>query len=337
LAYTIATSKILCKDFNVFKNLIVYRLGGASVPDSAALEAELTKAIFVECSATQPLSMGWTAPRGEPHHPLLDIVGGHWLMQLMVEQRVVPSSVVQRHADEKAAHLEHTTGRKPGKKQMKEIKEEVLLTLLPQAFTKRGAIKVWISPKQKLLMVDVSSPAKADSVITQLVKALPGVVVTPINTVQSPSAAMSEWLTTGEPPAGFTIDRECELKSADDSQSAVRYARHPLDIDEVRQHIAAGKEPTQLALTWSSRVSMVLTDTMLIKKIAFLDGVFDGVKTKGQDEAFDANAAIATGELSRLIPDLLDALCTSSLRSLRQVGATFKPPICPICHTCWPV
>jgi recombination associated protein RdgC len=90
-------------------------------------------------------------------------------------------------------------------------------------------------------------------------------------------------------------------------KSVVRYARHALDTDEVRQHIAAGKVPTRLALTWRGRVSLLLTDTMQVKKIAFLDGVFEGGKPTG-DDAFDADALIATGELGRLVPDLIDAL-----------------------------
>jgi recombination associated protein RdgC len=61
----------------------------------------------------------------------------------------------------------------------------------------------------------------------------------------------------------------------------------------------------------------MLTDTMQIKKIAFLDGVFDGSKP-GKDEAFDADAAIATGELRKLIPNLLDALRRAAAARLIQ-------------------
>lgn len=45
---------------------------------------------------------------------------------------------------------------------------------------------------------------------------------------------------TQEPPHMFNADRETELKAADESKAVVRYARHPLDIDEVRQHIEHG-------------------------------------------------------------------------------------------------
>jgi recombination associated protein RdgC len=295
------------KEASLFKNLSVYRIGPGWSAGSADIEAGLAAAAFVACGATQPVSAGWVPPRGVAHGPLVEAVGGQWLLKLMVEQRVLPSAVVRRRADEVAVHIERTTGRKPGKKQMKEIKDEAVLELLPQAFTKQATIQVWVNPSQRLLMVDATSPAKADEVVTHLVKALAGVALAPLHTARSPAAAMSEWLSTGDAPAGFSVDRECELRSADEMKSVVRYARHALDTDEVRRHIAEGKRPTQLALTWQGRVSMLLTDAMQIKKIAFLDGVFEGGKP-GKDEAFDADAAIATGELGKLLPELIEAL-----------------------------
>ena len=292
----------------MFKNLTVYRIGPGWAAHSTALEAGLEKMTFVPCGATQPVSAGWAPPRGAAHGPLVEAVGAQWLMKLVIEQRVLPAAVVRRRVEERALQIEQATGRKPGKKQAKELKEEIVLDLLPQAFTKQAAIKVWLNPKQRLLMIDASSPAKADEVVSQLIKALDGLSLAPLHTAQSPAAAMSAWLTSGEPPAGFSIDRECELKSADETRSAVRYARHALDIAEVRQHIAAGKLPTQLALTWQGRVSLLLTEAMQVKKIAFLEGVFEGGGKPAKDEAFDADAAIATGELGKLIPDLIAAL-----------------------------
>ena len=43
------------------------------------------------------------------------------------------------------------------------------------------------------------------------------------------------------------------------------------------------------------------------KKITFLDVVFEASATE-KDEGFDADVAIATGELSKLLPDLFEAL-----------------------------
>lgn len=293
----------------MFKNLTVYRVGPEWQATLTQIEEALSAARFTECGATQPQSLGWVPPRGIEHAPLIEAVGGQWLMTLMVERKGLPSAVVKRRTEELAQQVEQASGRKPGKKQTKELKEQATLELLPLAFTKRSTVKVWIDAKQRLLMVDASSPARAGEVVTQLIQSLDGLTLTPLQTTESASVAMSDWLLTGEPPAAFSVDRECELKSEDEMKSVVRYARHPLDIDEVRQHIATGKRPTRLALTWQGRVSFVLTETGQIKKIDFLDVVFEGqVRSDKADDAFDADAAIATGELVQLIPDLIGAL-----------------------------
>jgi recombination associated protein RdgC len=175
------------------------------------------------------------------------------------------------------------------------------------AFTKRASVKVWISPAARLLVIDAGSASRADETLTALTQVLPGLSAQLINTTQSPGAAMADWLVSGEPPSPFSIDRDCELKAADGEKPVVRYARHALDLPEIREHIAAGKRPTRLALTWNDRVSFVLTESLQLKKIAFLDGVFEGRVADG-DEGFDANAAIATGELAPMIGGLIDAL-----------------------------
>jgi recombination associated protein RdgC len=263
---------------------------------------------FIECGLTQPLSMGWVEPRGVANGPLLEVIDGQWLLTLQVEQRILPGAVVRRKAEELAAQVEKTTGRKPGKKQMRELKDQATLDLLPLSFTKRMAVKLWIAPAQRLLMIDAGSAARADLALTALTKSLVGVSAQGIQTELSPTVAMTEWLASQEPPQNFAIDRDCELKAAEGERPVVRYARHALDIEEIRGHLQGGKQPTRLALTWNGRVSFTLTDTGQIKKLAFLDGVFEGRKAGRDDEAFDADAAIATGELAPLIGDLIDAL-----------------------------
>jgi recombination associated protein RdgC len=292
----------------VFKNLIVYRLGPDGPSSMSQVQDALDRDRFIECGLTQPLSVGWVEPRGVANGPLIEVIDGQWLMTLQVEQRILPGAVVRRRAEELAEQVEKATGRKPGKKQMRELKDQATLDLLPLSFTKRAAVKLWIAPAQRLLMIDAGSASRADLALTQLTKSLVGVSAQGIQTTLSPAVAMSEWLASGEPPQGFAVDRDCELKAADGEKPVVRYARHPLDIAEIAEHLKAGKQPTRLALTWQGRVSFTLTDTMQIKKLAFLDGVFEGRKAGRDDEAYDADAAIATGELAPLIGDLIDAL-----------------------------
>lgn len=286
---------------------MVYRIGVGWTASLAQIEDSLQAERFVPCGASQDKSVGWIEPRGDAHGPLVESVSGQLILKLKIESKSVPSAVVTRKAKERSEQIETTTGRKPGKKEMRDIKDDVRMALMPLAFTKESSVLVWIDPAANLLIIDAASQVKADEVLTRLVTSLAGMSATLLNTKMSPQAAMTAWLVSQDPPVGFTVDRECELKAVDESKSVVRYVRHALDNDEVKQHVEAGKLPTRLALTWDSRVSFVLTDTLQLKKLTFLDVVFDATSAQ-KDEGFDADVAIATAELCKLLPDVIEAL-----------------------------
>jgi recombination associated protein RdgC len=302
----------------MFKTASFFRIGTDFIlPPLDALEGALQAARFVPCGATQPESYGWVAPRGNKSLALVESVGGQVILNLCTEKRALPASAVKAALDEAIEKFKKESGQeRVSAKVKKEFKEEVVLDLLPRAFTKRSNTLVWIDAANKLLVVGTGSLTGADKVVTCLLEALsdipgsrPAISFKPVQTNQSAAASMSHWLASREAPYNFTVDRDCELKTPDEQKSTVRYSRHTLEIDEVPQHIAAGKVPTQLALTWNDRLSFVLTESAQMKKIQLLDVVLDGVQKGGKDDdGFDTDAAIITGELSALIPDLLGAL-----------------------------
>jgi recombination associated protein RdgC len=302
----------------MFKSACFFRIADDFVlPSLESLEPVLHKARFIPCGPTQPESSGWVPPRGNKGELLAELVGGHLLLKLCTEKRAVPSSAIKAAVDERVEKYKQETGneRVPSKVK-KEFKEEVLLDLLPRAFTKRSTTLIWVDPEHRMLVVDSGSLAGADRVVSSLLAALlevpgggPALDLELVQTQESPAVSMSHWLSTREAPWRFTVDRDCELKAPDEQKATVRYSRHTLEIDEVAQHITAGKVPTQLALTWNDRVSFVLTEAGQVRKLKLLDVVMEGVDKPGKGEdGFDADAAILTGELSALIPDLLEAL-----------------------------
>lgn len=302
----------------MFKSASFFRLADDFVlPPLEGLEESLQGARFLPCAATQPESIGWVPPRGNKSTVLAELVAGQLILKLCTERRAVPGSAVKSAVEERIEKYKAETGQeRVGAKIKKEFKEDALLELMPRAFTKRTSTLLWLDPVNKFLVVDSGSLGGADRIVTYLIEALsavpgarPALQVRPVQTQSSAAVAMSHWLSTREAPYNFTIDRDCELKTPDDQKATVRYARHTLDIDEVAQHIAAGKVPTQLAMTWNDRVSFVLNDVAQIRKLKLLDVVMDGVQEGGKDDdGFDTDAAILTGELSALLPDLLEAL-----------------------------
>ncbi len=290
---------------------MVYRMVSAWTMTQAQLEEALDKARFAPCGASQEKSVGWMEPRGQAHGPLTEVIGGQWILQQMVETKAVPGSVVKRKVEERAQQIEATTGRKPGKKEKRELAEDARQALLPMAFTKQSTVRVWIDPQNARLVLDAGSQPKADETMTALVTAIEGLAVQLVDTKTSPAVAMSEWLSTHEAPQGFSVDRECELKAPDESRAVVRYTRHALDTDEVSQHITMGKVPTRLALTWNDRVSFVLTEALQLKKVALLDVVLEDKPAAAgdrKDDGFDTDIALITGELRQLLPALMQAL-----------------------------
>ena len=276
------------------------------------LTEQLARGPFVKCPSNQPVSRGWVPPRKDGS--LVYAMGDQWMIALSTEQRILPAGVINEEVKERAEAMEAQQGYALGRKQLKELKERVTDELMPRAFTRRRTTYVWIDPKNGWFCVNASSPAKAEEVIEHLRHCLDEFPLSMLHTELSPSSAMADWLAGGEAPTGFSIDRDCELKAAGEEKAAVRYARHALDGDEIeseiKAHLTSGKLPTRLALTWDDRMSFVLTEKTEIKRLAFLDLLKEQAEKTAEhaDEQFDADFALMTGELSRFLPQLVEAL-----------------------------
>lgn len=291
-----------------FKNLQLYRLSTPFTLDAAELDDKLAPLAYEPGSTLDMQRQGWVPPR--EGGTLVHSVGGQFLVSLRSEKKLLPASVVNQVAKARAQEIEEQQGFKPGRKQMREIKEAVTEELLPRAFSIWRDTLVWIDPKANLLVIDAASSAKCDEVMQLLNKSVDRLGARPLQTTESPVTAMTNWLASDEAPAGFTVDQDTELRSSAQSKATVRYVRHAVEADDVRRHIAAGKQCTRLALTWADRVSFVLTENLSVKRVTPLDVLKENTDSGASDEAerFDADFALMTGELGRMLDDLTQAL-----------------------------
>lgn len=235
-----------------------------------------------------------------------------WLICLQDEKRLLPASVVKDKVAELANKYQRSNGVPPGRKQLKELKEQALEMLIPKAFLKRSKTFVWIDLAGGFIGIDASSRSSADHVIECLRVCLDEFPLAPINTKQSPMSCMTELLLGNESTGKFTVDRECELRN--EEKASVAYKKHLLSdeaAEQIRGHLSEGKFPIKLAMTWSDRISFVLTDRLEIKRLQFI------VPEESKDSAQDAEDAYAqresdfalmSGEFSRFLPDVIDLL-----------------------------
>jgi recombination associated protein RdgC len=292
-----------------FKNAQLYRLPApwAVTPDE--LDGQLAKRAFHPCGAMDLASVGFVEPAEHSSHGLVHVVGGQYLITLGIEQKLLPASVINQEAEKLARQVEADQGFKPARKQMKEIKAAVTDELLPRAFTVQRRVPIWIDPVSGWLAVDASSRGAAEPAIEALHKALDEFPLRLLNTLHVPRFAMTNWLSDTIPPDGFSIGQDCVLEAVADDGCTIRYSRHSLDGDDVREHIAAGKLVASLALTFDDRVSFVLTDAFEIKRIEILDVVTEAQPdAEGRNEQFDADFMLMALELDKLFRALVMAM-----------------------------
>jgi recombination associated protein RdgC len=292
-----------------FRNLQIYRLGDDWNWDAARLGERLARAAFQPCGGFDMQSRGWVPPRGEEGE-LLVSVNRQWLIALGIEQKLLPGSVIRQYTQSRLDELESKQGFKPGRAQARDMREQVTAELMPRALVTRRLVYAWIDPINHWLVIDAASPAKAELVLEHLKLTLDDLPLKLLRTRSAPGTAMTGWLAGNEAPAGFSIDRDCELRAAGEEKATVRYVRHTLDGKEIGGHIAAGKAVTRLALTWHDRISFVLTEQLQVKRLAFLDVLKEEAEKQadGGDDLFEANFVLMSGELAPLMADLVAAL-----------------------------
>ena len=292
----------------MFKNSIIYRLPAPWNITQEELETYLEPQAFTPLASLEIQCNGWVPAREGgmlAHH-----VNRQFLLRLQTEKKILPAAVINQVTRERAKELEEQQGFPPGRKQTKELKEQVTDELLPRAFTRLTSVWVWIDPVNGWLVVDSSTPAKAEDALKLLFKAVPKFPLETVRTLMSPGAAMTDWLASDEAPEGFTVDQDTELRSTAESRATVRYVRHSLEVSDIRGHIEAGKQCTRLALTWADKISFTLAENLSIKKIALLDVLKEDhdLTSKNADERFDDDFMLFAGEMGKLLAELVEAL-----------------------------
>jgi recombination associated protein RdgC len=279
----------------MFKNAIAYLVtpGFRLDPDM------LARCPARPCAANEGRTMGFAAPCDHSTAELAHHVAGHTLICLETEDRLLPGSVVAEEVEQRAIDLEKAQGYKPGRKQLREIKERVTEELLPKAFTqKRRTLGVFAG---QFFLVDTSSPARADMMITALRCVLDTLPLALIQTENRITGQMIQWL-LGTTPWGLTVDDFVELEKAEPGKPAIAYKRTTLDESDMRRRIADGYVPRKIGVTRDDRLSFKVDDSLHLKQLVALELMQADKRHQDQEaesfaQSFDADVTLMVGEL----------------------------------------
>jgi recombination associated protein RdgC len=210
---------------------------------------------------------------------------------------------------EKVAEIEAETGSPVGKKAQQDLKQEIQFKLLPQSFTKNSYIHGFIALDHDLVLVDASSDGQAEVFLAHLRKAIESLPVIPL-VRQSLQFDLTTWLTE-KSPANFELLEEAELKSPHQDGAIIRCKNQPLDSDEIKIHLDAGKLLQKVAVEWQERVNFVLHEDGSLKRIKFTDQVKEQTSDIPKDDIaakLDADFALCSGEVLALLEAIKEAI-----------------------------
>lgn len=231
-----------------FKNMLVYRISRDFTINQEELEQQLELFRFTPCGSQDMAKTGWVSPLGQLSDRLHHTVNNQVLLVIRREEKILPSPVIAEELRKRVSRLESDQGRRLKKTEKDSLRDEVLHSLLPRAFSKNSTVSLWINVTDGLIMVDAASAKRAEDSLALLRKTLGSLPVVPL-TMETPiELTMTEWVRSGSAPAGFGLGDEAELKAILEDGGIGRFKKQTLVSDEIHVHLEAGKVVTKLSI-----------------------------------------------------------------------------------------
>ncbi len=269
-----------------FKNARLFQLNEDIGLDPQALNEALQKEALTACKPQELLSKGWVSPFGRTSDVYVWQSGEALLFCLGMEEKILPAAAINHQLNQRIENIQSETGQKPGRKQQTDMKQQLVLEMVPQAFVKPKQVFAYLDLNLKMLIVDTSSQNAAEELVNHMRHTLGSFKVSAFGPSSSVAQVMTHWVTHAKAEGGFDIDSEIVLETMDESKGLVRGRNIEHLDDQMQQHIDNGYLVTSLGLVFNDRIDLILGHDLSIKKIKFTDIVLDQMEENGLEDEF---------------------------------------------------
>lgn len=295
-----------------FKNAIIYQLNKDNLLEKELIDKAINAWPFLPCGNTDSTKSGWISPYGENNdNPLMVDINGQLLLRLKKESKILPSTVIKQALNDKIEKQENMLGRKLKKIEQQSLKDEVLIDLLPRAFSKYHFFWLWIDTIEKRVIVDTSSFKQAEDILALLRKEMGSLAITPLSSQQPLDKIMTNWVRDGEQYPPLILGNEIELKDILEENQIVRCKNLEIDSPEVFIHIDAGKQVSKLHLVDERGISFILNKDYTLKRVKFDNDIVDkhdDFMPEEKDKKIEADFILMAKALSDSINSLIKTI-----------------------------
>jgi recombination associated protein RdgC len=237
------------------------------------IEEALAKMLFRPLEKQQRISEGFVSPVTVlPADELTYTVNQCVFFAYRSDEKVIPKSAINQLVAAKAKEIEEKEQRKVGRKERKILQEQVLDEVTPNALPKQSLLRGYFDLRQRMLVVDSTSPKKLEELHGHLRSNLfisngGGIAFQLLNVNATMSAVMSSWLLEGYTPGNFTIDDEGEIIAAGGEGAQIKIAKQDMEASDITQLLQAGRVVRKLAMTWNDRIGFVVATGFNLSKL----------------------------------------------------------------------
>ena len=291
----------------MFRNVRFYKLESDWPDSEKALSKLLEKAGFEPCGPLTERSSGWVPVDPDTGNSLARRVNGADLLKLRSQSRVLPPAVINEELDARIEEFRSRMQEAPSPREKRRLKAEARDELMPKALLKSDKIWGYVDLKEKVIGIDAAQDSAAERFLRRLQTPFDGLKIKPLQ-YKEPVDELLTGIFLGGAPSQFSVGRECRMRDASDAGSIVRWTDFDLSERTIRDHVANGMRLTHLAIIYDEIMGCVLDETGVITKLRFLGMDDDGDDHNDPLARQDAEFALITGTLRRLLDDLKKTL-----------------------------
>lgn len=255
---------------------------------------------FSDLTANESTKLGFCPAIGEN---MIHEAGGHRLIVLRKDSKVLPSNVVKAEVNKRAAVRMAELGRPISRKERQMLTEDVESEFLPRAFVSQKYTQAIIS-KSGYVFVNGSS-SDAENVFALLRKALGSLMLVPLYSItkECPDYELNEFVKQTKKSESFQLGSVFEFEGRDDVK--IKLKGLGVNSDEVQGATGYGLT-TKAELSSRHGICFTLGDDCAMSGIQWSEQLES--QADGDDEAavFDSQFFIAAQTLQGVADDLLE-------------------------------